>query len=125
VNSGAQKPLAGLAMISAPAKGVAIVETYQIPTAARRVHTTYSDLCRQQGNEDAAEIHRARAEAVILSLADSFAPDESLRQSFLSSTPVRSILSARAERRDARPPRARHPSARQRDRGSRSANPAS
>ena len=39
-----------------------------------------------------AETHRARAEACILALAGSFAPDEPLRLSFLGAPAVRRVL---------------------------------
>jgi len=39
-----------------------------------------------------AEAERARAEAIILSLANPFAPDDPLRHAFLDAAPVRRIL---------------------------------
>ena len=65
---------------------------FEIPTTAWRVHATRSDLYRQAKNEAAAEAHRARAEAIILALANSFAPDDPLRHAFLAAAPVRRIL---------------------------------
>jgi len=41
---------------------------------------------------EAAEAHRARAETHLLAIANSFAPDEPLRQSFLAAAPVSRIL---------------------------------
>ncbi len=73
------------------AKGMEILERFEIPTTAWRVHATRSDLYRHAKNDTAAETHRARAEAMILGLADSFAPDEPLRDAFLAAAMVRRI----------------------------------
>ena len=70
---------------------LAIVAKFDIPTTGWRVHTTRSDLFRCVKDDTAAEHHRARAEAVVLALADSFDRDEPLRQAFLSSPRVRGI----------------------------------
>ena len=45
-----------------------------------------------------AETHRERAEAEILTLANSFEPDEPLRQSFLAAAPVRQVLDGAVKR---------------------------
>ena len=73
-------------------KGLAILQEFEIPTTAWRVHATRSDLYRHAKNETAAEAERARAEAIILALANSFAPDDPLRHAFLAAAPVRRIL---------------------------------
>jgi hypothetical protein len=73
-------------------KGLAVLQKFEIPTTAWRVHATRSDLSRHAHNETAAEAHRARAEAIVLALADSFAPDDPLRHAFLAAAPVRRIL---------------------------------
>src|SRR5262245_55501528 len=70
-------------------KGLAVLEAFEIPTTAWRVHATRSDLYRQAKNDAAAEVHRARAEGIILGLADSFAPDDPVRTAFLAAAPVR------------------------------------
>ena len=72
-------------------KGLAVLQAFEIPTTAWRVHATRSDLHRQVKNDTAAEVHRARAEAIILALANSFAPDDPLRDAFLAAAPVRRI----------------------------------
>jgi tetratricopeptide (TPR) repeat protein len=72
-------------------KGLAVLDKFEIPTTAWRVHATRSDLYRQTRNETAAEAERARAEAIILALADSFASDDPLRHAFLAAAPVRRI----------------------------------
>jgi tetratricopeptide (TPR) repeat protein len=81
---------------------LAIVATYDIPTTAWRVHATRSDLARSVKDDTAAEDHRARAEAVVLALAESFDRDEPLRHAFVSSPRVRRITRARAGSRRAR-----------------------
>jgi ATP/maltotriose-dependent transcriptional regulator MalT len=86
-------------------KGLAVLQNYEIPTTAWRVHATRSDLYRQARNETAAEAHRARAEAIILALADSFAPHDSLRHAFLAAAPVRRIRGVSHGNRGGRQPR--------------------
>ena len=73
-------------------KGLAVLHKCEIPTTAWRVHATRSDLYRQAKNETAAEAERARAEAIILALANSLALDDPLRQAFLAAAPVQRIL---------------------------------
>jgi tetratricopeptide (TPR) repeat protein len=76
-------------------KGLEILERFEIPTTSWRVHATRSDLHRHAKNDRAAEAHRVRAEAIILGLADSFAPDEPLRDAFLAAAMVRRICRPR------------------------------
>jgi DNA-binding winged helix-turn-helix (wHTH) protein/tetratricopeptide (TPR) repeat protein len=83
-------------------KGLAVLQGFEIPTTAWRVHATRSDLYRQAKNEPAAEAHRARAEAIILALANLFAPDDPLRHAFLSAAPVRRIRRVRGEHKGGR-----------------------
>jgi hypothetical protein len=73
-------------------KGLGVLHKFGIPTTAWRVHATRSDVFRQARNEAAAEAHRAQAEAIILALANSFAPDDPLRDAFLAVAPVKRIL---------------------------------
>jgi tetratricopeptide (TPR) repeat protein len=72
-------------------KGLAVLQAFEIPTTAWRVHITRSDLYRQAKNDAAAEVHRACAEGIILALADSLAPDDPVRTAFLAAAPVRRI----------------------------------
>ena len=74
-------------------QALAVLEQFEVPVAAWRVHGTAWDLYMHAKDAKVAETHRARAEAHILSIANSFAPDEPLRQSFLAAAPVRRILS--------------------------------
>jgi len=81
---------------------LAILEEFEIPVTGWRVHATAYDLYSQK-RKHSAEPHRARAEVYIHCLADSFAPDEPLRSTFLAAAPVSRILnkavSARAPER--------------------------
>ena len=72
-------------------KGLAILEEFEIPAAAWRVHATAYNLYRQT-RKHSAELQRARAEVYIHALADSFAPDEPLRNAFLAAAPVSQVL---------------------------------
>jgi DNA-binding winged helix-turn-helix (wHTH) protein/tetratricopeptide (TPR) repeat protein len=83
-------------------RGLAIVEAFTIPTAAWQVHATFSDLSRHVKDGAATERHRARAEAIILSLAGSFSPDDPLRALFLRAPGVRRIRGAETESKAAR-----------------------
>ena len=87
---------------------LAIVEKFDIPTTGWRVHATRSDLARSVKDDTAAEHHRARAEAVVFALAESFDRDEPLRHAFLSSPRVRRICRARAGSRRATARESRH-----------------
>jgi hypothetical protein len=74
---------------------LAIVAKFDIPTTGWRVHATRFDLARSVKDDTAAEHHRARAEAVVLALAESFDRDEPLRHAFLSSPRIRLICRKR------------------------------
>jgi len=80
-------------------QGLAVVQAVEIPTTAWRVHATRADLYRQEEKATAAEAHRARAEEIILALANSFAPDDPLRHTFLSAALIRRIRQGGARRR--------------------------
>jgi DNA-binding winged helix-turn-helix (wHTH) protein/tetratricopeptide (TPR) repeat protein len=72
--------------------GLVVLERFDVPTVAWRLHATRSELYRRLKNDEAAEAHRARAESVILTLANSFDGDEPLRHTFLAAAPIRRIL---------------------------------
>jgi tetratricopeptide (TPR) repeat protein len=80
-------------------KSLGVVHEFEIPTTAWRVHATRSDLRRHAKDQPAAEAERARAEAVILTLASSLAPDDPLRDTFLDAAPIRRIRRAGPRRR--------------------------
>ncbi len=83
-------------------KSLAVLHQCEIPTTAWRVHATRSDLYRQVQDATAAEAERARAEAIILALANSFVPDDPLRHAFLAAAPVRRILRVGGENKTGR-----------------------
>ena len=69
-----------------------ILEKFDIPNPAWRLHATAHDLFTQAGKKEEAERHRSRAETVIWCLANSLPEDEPLRATFLAAEPVRRIL---------------------------------
>lgn len=82
--------------------GLAVLRKFEIPTTAWRVHATRADLHRQDGNEAGAEAQRARAEAIILALASSFAPGDPFRDAFLAAAAVRRIRGVQDAKRGGR-----------------------
>ena len=73
-------------------RALALVSQFDIPVVGWRVHSSACDVCSDEGNYAGAEEHRARARELILRIADSFDPEEPLRQSFLAAPPVRRIF---------------------------------
>jgi DNA-binding winged helix-turn-helix (wHTH) protein len=73
-------------------KASATMEVFEIPLAAWRVHATAAALCDRMGSVGSAERHRQISRATILKIADSLAPEEPLRKTFLSAAPVAEIL---------------------------------
>jgi DNA-binding winged helix-turn-helix (wHTH) protein len=71
---------------------LASVENFDIPLAAWRVHDTAAQLYGRMENMDLAERHHELCRATILKLANSLAPDDPLRNTFLTAAPVRKIL---------------------------------
>jgi len=88
--------------------GQVILEKFEIPTAAWRVDGTAWKFYQQTKNQKAAETHRKRAEACILKIANSFAPEEPLRATFLATTPIRRILGENVPAKVSRQPKLRH-----------------
>ncbi|MGH9794065.1 MAG: ATP-binding protein [Candidatus Acidiferrales bacterium] len=76
-------------------QALAIVDKFEILVAAWQVYATAWQLYRHVKEHKTAETNRERAEACILKIADSFAPDEPLRATFLEAAPVRRMLDAR------------------------------
>jgi len=74
------------------AKALDVLERAEAPVAGWRVHRTAADLFSGQGDWETAAAHRSRAQELIRQLADSFPPDEPLRESLLSAAPVRRVL---------------------------------
>ena len=75
--------------------GEVILGKFEIPTAAWRLDGTAWEFYQQTKNQEAAEAHRKRADACIMKIANSFAPEEPLRATFLAAAPVRRILGER------------------------------
>jgi DNA-binding winged helix-turn-helix (wHTH) protein/tetratricopeptide (TPR) repeat protein len=73
-------------------QSLAILQSFDVPIAAWRVHATAWEIYRQLGQEDKAEQHRSAAETVAQALANSLASDEPLREIFLKADPVRRVL---------------------------------
>ncbi len=73
-------------------QSLAILQTFDVPIAAWRVHATAWDVYRQLRQEDKAEQHRSAAETVVRAIANSFSSEEPLREIFLKSHPVRRVL---------------------------------
>ncbi|HXJ05211.1 MAG TPA: AAA family ATPase [Candidatus Acidoferrum sp.] len=72
--------------------GLSILAKFEIPLAAWRLLGTAWDLYGRLKNDKVAEAHRKSAETYLLKLANSFAPGEPLRATFLAAAPVRRIL---------------------------------
>ena len=70
--------------------GLAILDQFDLPVSAWQVHATAWDLYR--GDYEKANRHRARAQELIMRVADSFEPGEPLRESFLTAPPIRRIF---------------------------------
>jgi hypothetical protein len=71
---------------------LAIVDEFDIPVAAWRVHNSACDLCRGGVGRERADAHRSRAKELIMRIADSFEHDEPLRESLLTAQPVRRLF---------------------------------
>jgi predicted ATPase len=71
---------------------LAIADSRQIPVVAWRVHATAWDWYRGTQENEKAEGHRARAQELIMKMADSFEPGEPLRESLLAAAPVRRLF---------------------------------
>jgi DNA-binding winged helix-turn-helix (wHTH) protein len=71
---------------------LAILDKFDAPVVAWRVHATAWDLFGHEGENERAERHRARARELIMGIADSFEQGEPLRESLLAAAPVRRIF---------------------------------
>ncbi len=61
---------------------------FEIPVAGWRVLRTACDVCRDEGELEDANRYRALAQEMIMTIADSFEPDEPLRASFLGNPAI-------------------------------------
>ncbi len=71
---------------------LAIVDRFEILVAGWQANATAWQFYQRADEHKAAEVHRDRAESCIHKIADSFAPQEALRTTFLAATPIRQIL---------------------------------
>jgi len=76
-------------------QALAIVGKFEILVAAWQVYATAWQLYQRVKEHKTAETNRERAETCILKIANSFAPDEPLRTTFLAAAPVRRVLGKR------------------------------
>jgi len=67
---------------------LAELDKLEIPVSSWQVHRTAGDLCEDEGDHAKANEHRARAQELIMKIADSFDPGEPLRASFLAVPPI-------------------------------------
>jgi DNA-binding winged helix-turn-helix (wHTH) protein/tetratricopeptide (TPR) repeat protein len=67
---------------------LAILDRLEIPVSGWQVHRTAADLCEDEGDHAGAREHRARAQELVMKIADSFEPGEALRASFLAVPPI-------------------------------------
>jgi hypothetical protein len=74
------------------AKALSMIESYEVPLAAWRVHATAAQLNERAGRADLALRSREVSRATVLKLANSLPPDEPLRGIFLSATKLREIV---------------------------------
>jgi DNA-binding winged helix-turn-helix (wHTH) protein/tetratricopeptide (TPR) repeat protein len=73
-------------------RALSLVDEFEILVAAWQTHATAWHLNMHAKEQQKAEAQRERAESCILKIANSFAPDEPLRTSFLAAGPIRRVL---------------------------------
>jgi len=83
-------------------QALAIVDKFEILVAAWQGYATAWQFYQHVKEHKTAETNRERAETCILKIANSFAPDEPLRTTFLTAAPVRRILLEKALNKAAR-----------------------
>ncbi len=84
-------------------KALAIVDRFEVLVAAWQVHATASEVYRHLKENKTAETHQERAASCIREIADSFAPEEPMRVTFLSAPPVARALGTPANKHRSRP----------------------
>ena len=72
---------------------LAVLERFEVPLVAWRVHATAWDLYRTD-NQNRGEQHLRLAKELIMKLANSFEPGEHLRDTFLGGAPVARVMAA-------------------------------
>jgi hypothetical protein len=78
-------------------KALSVMEGFEVPLAAWRVHATAAEHYDRTGNTGSAKRHRDPSAATILKLAHSLPDAEPLRKIFLSAPAVRRIVNPRRE----------------------------
>jgi DNA-binding winged helix-turn-helix (wHTH) protein/tetratricopeptide (TPR) repeat protein len=73
-------------------QALAIVDKFEILVVAWQVYATAWQLYQRLNEHKTAGMNRERAETCIFKIANSFAPDEPLRATFLAAPPVRRVL---------------------------------
>jgi len=73
-------------------KAVATMDDFEVPLANWRVQATAAECSERAGDVRAAKRHRQLSRATILELANSLAPADPLRSTFLSAPAVRVVL---------------------------------
>ena len=68
------------------------IEGVEVPVGAWQAHATAADIARAGGDERAANEHRQSSRDILLALAASLGPDETLRRTFLTSPAVARVL---------------------------------
>ena len=84
-------------------QAMAIVDKYEILVAAWQIFATAWRVYEQGKEHKTAEAYRKRAEDCILKIANSFAPGEPLRATFLAAAPIRRILGEKVALKAPRP----------------------
>ena len=74
------------------AKGLSVMEGFEVPLASWRVHATAFALYQNSGNRDLAERHLALSRETVMKLANSLPTEQPLRQTYLSAPVIRKIL---------------------------------
>jgi tetratricopeptide (TPR) repeat protein len=68
------------------------IEGFEVPLASWRVHATGAEVSERAGDTESSQRHREISRVAILKLANSLAPEDPLRKTFLSATSVSKIL---------------------------------
>jgi hypothetical protein len=71
---------------------LSVIRGFEAPLAAWRVHATAASLYDREKNRELADQHRDLSRATIEQLANSMAPESSLRKTFLSSRVVEPVI---------------------------------
>jgi hypothetical protein len=74
------------------AEALKLVEGFELPLGAWQVHATAAEIFEQRADSDLAQRHRTLSRSTILRIANSLAPEEKLRRTFLSAAPITKIL---------------------------------